>query len=69
MNLLRRHVSGDWGSIHPGDRGLNEQALRTGERLFSVYDLDANTTVWIITEATGDDGHRASTCRLMPSEY
>jgi len=26
--LLRRHVSGDWGDIHPEDDGLNEGRLR-----------------------------------------
>jgi hypothetical protein len=35
--LLRRHVSGDWGDIHPEDDGLNEGALETGARILSVY--------------------------------
>jgi hypothetical protein len=35
--LLRRHVSGDWGDIHPEDDGLNEEALETGARILSVY--------------------------------
>ena len=35
--LLRRHVSGDWGDIHPEDDGLNEEALETGARIVSVY--------------------------------
>jgi hypothetical protein len=25
--------------------------------------------IWIITEAAGDDGNRASTCILLPDEY
>ena len=35
--LLRGHVSGDWGDIHPEDDGLNEEALETGARILSVY--------------------------------
>src|SRR5437588_5688002 len=67
LTLLRRHVTGDWGEIDPQDRGLNEQALCHGERIFSVYRLDPDgdeTTVWVITEAD-----RSSTCLLLPSEY
>ena len=37
LALLSRHVSGDWGDIDPEDKGLNEAALETGARIFSVY--------------------------------
>jgi len=69
MDLLRRHVRGDWGEIHPDDTGLNERALADGSRIFSVYKLTRDVTVWVITEAVGDAGQRASTCLLLPSEY
>ncbi len=49
--LLGRHVAGDWGDIDPEDRGLNEEALRDGTRIFSVYGPDGNDRLWIITEA------------------
>ena len=26
-DFLNRHVCGDWGEIHPADKGMNEQAL------------------------------------------
>lgn len=49
--LLRRHVTGDWGDIHPDGRGLNEEALRDGLRIFSVYGTDPDSKLWMITEA------------------
>lgn len=67
-DLLDRHQTGDWGDIHPEDRGLNEQALRYGARIFSVYGPFAagrdNERLWIITEAD-----RSSTCILRPEDY
>ena len=36
-DFLNRHVCGDWGEIHPADKGMNEQALKDGARIFSVY--------------------------------
>jgi hypothetical protein len=65
--LLARHVTGDWGDIHPDDRGLNEEALRCGNRLLSVYDEDKtgeDSRIWIITEAD-----RSATMILRPEDY
>jgi hypothetical protein len=59
-----RHAAGDWGDIDPEDRGLNEQALVEGSRIFSVYALPTTETMWVITEAD-----RSSTTALLPSEY
>ena len=68
--FLHRHVTGDHGSICDEDRQLNEQALVHGDRIMSAYMLaDARTKIWIITEATGDDGRRASSCLLLPADY
>jgi len=63
-DFLSRHVAGDWGEIDPEDRGLNEEALREGARVFSVYRTSKGAKVWVITEAD-----RASTCILLPDEY
>jgi len=67
--LLDRHVSGDWGDVGLDDAHANDQALVDGERLLSSYILPDGPVVWVITEAVGDDGVRASTCVLLPSEY
>ena len=62
--LLDRHHRRDWGNIHPEDVGLNEEALRTGGRLLSVYPLPTGEIVWIITEAD-----RSATTLLLPEDY
>jgi hypothetical protein len=67
--LLGRHLHGDWGEIDREDRGLNERALRTGERLLSVYQIGEETRIWIITEAEDDAGEREATTLLLPEEY
>jgi hypothetical protein len=66
-DLLRRHVTGDWGDIDPGDVGLNEMALRDGDRLLSVYGGEAedrDDRLWVITEAD-----RSATTILRPEDY
>jgi len=63
-DFLGRHVHGDWGQVHPADKGMNEQALKDDARIFSVYHTCKGVKVWVITEAD-----RASTCILLPDEY
>ena len=67
-SLLRRHVRGDWADMDPSDRAANAAAVKDGGRVFSSY-LVNRDKVWVITEAVNDDGSRASTCILLPSEY
>ena len=61
---LRRHASGDWGEVDPDDRAANDDALRSGERLLSVYQSATGTTFWVITEAD-----RSVTTVLLPDDY
>jgi hypothetical protein len=61
---LARHESGDWGDVDPEDRGLNDQALVEGSRLFSVYHTTGNVKFWIITE-----WDRSATTVLLPADY
>jgi hypothetical protein len=61
--LLRRHASGDWGSMDPSDWKANDAALKHGDRLLSSYDVNG-TTVWVITEYD-----RSVTTVLLPEEY
>ena len=67
--FLDRHVSGDWGQCCEEDAEANDRALLDGSRIFSVYQTLRAEKVWIITEAIGDDGHRAATTILLPEEY
>ncbi len=64
MQFIARHLQGDWGECDEHDRQANEDALRNGDRLFSVYRTGKGVKVWVITEAD-----RSSTCVLLPSEY
>jgi hypothetical protein len=52
------------------DAEANNQALRDGSRLLSAYILnDGKTKIWVITEAEDDNGNRAATTILLPSDY
>src|SRR5262245_1745330 len=50
LHALRRHARGDWGDVNPEDVGLNDRALKDGDRLLSVYKSEIGITFWIITE-------------------
>ena len=63
-DFLSRHVHGDWGDCGTEDAAGNDQALRDGTRIFSVYRTSRGVKIWVITEAD-----RSSTCILLPSEY
>lgn len=68
--LLQRHLRGDWGVVCPDDAEANWQALKDGSRLLSAYVLkDGRTKVWLISEAEDDNGNRAATTGVLPSEY
>jgi hypothetical protein len=66
--LLSRHQHGDWGIVDGEDAKANEEAVRSGARILSSYSVEY-VVIWIITEAVGDDGNRASSCLLFPGEY
>jgi len=61
---LKRHARGDWGSLSPEDRELNDKALKDGSRLLSAYEHWKLPKIWIITEAD-----RSVTTVLFPEEY
>ena len=68
--FLAAHLEGYWGGeLDEEDRQLNDEALIDGSRILSAYRTIRGERIWIITEAVGDDGRRASTCLLLPSEY
>jgi len=64
LPYVRRHASGDWGDVSEEDRRANDDAVVTGARLFSAYELPAGARLWIITEAD-----RSATTVLRPDEY
>ena len=68
FDLLRRQASGDWGDLSANDAAANSAAVTDGSRILSVYTFCAGG-VWLLTEAVGDDGLRASTCVMLPADY
>src|SRR5437879_4512901 len=64
-----RHVQADWGEVSQNDWQLNDLALKDGSRIISAYKTLKGAKIWIITEATDDDGIRAATTLLLPEEY
>ncbi len=63
-----RYQRGDWGTLCREDWELNDQSLADGNRILAAYDTCCGR-IWIITEAEDDDGNRAATTFLYPSEY
>lgn len=61
---LAQHQRGDWGSVCAEDAALNDEALRLGGRIMSVYDALDGETFWVITETD-----RSVTTLLLPEEY
>lgn len=63
IDLLARHVRGDWGDLEAEDIAANNAAVADGDRLLSAYQL-ARGRVWVITESD-----RSATTVLLPEEY
>jgi len=63
-DFLSHHVQGDWGQVDQEDWLLNDQALKDGSRILSVYTTLKGVKIWIITEAD-----RSWTCVLLPEDY
>jgi hypothetical protein len=61
--LLRRHVSGDWGDLDEADKRGNEVSLKESFAILSAYGKGANR-ICIITDAD-----RSATTWLLPDEY
>ena len=64
FRTVARHARGDWGLLQAPDRQQNEEALRHGGRLVSVYQSCSGQRFYVITEASRD----LTTVRL-PEEY
>ena len=64
LELIVRHVTGDWGDLCEEDMQENKFALERGLRIFSSYKLESGEKVWVITEHD-----RSVTTILKPEEY
>jgi hypothetical protein len=63
LDLIRRHVTGDFGEINEEDRQENLLSIEKGFRILSAYTVNG-TRLWVISEAD-----RSATTILYPSEY
>lgn len=63
---LQMHSTGNWGDVCDEDWESNQKALKGGDRLLSVYNMDEDgeEQIWIITE-----WDRSVTTILFPNEY
>lgn len=64
LELIARHVVGDWGELGEEDKKENDLSVGAGYRILSAYILHSGVKVWVITEAD-----RSVTTILLPSEY
>ncbi len=64
IDLLIRHMRGDWGDLSESDRQQNDLSVDAGLRVLSSYILPDGQTVWVITEAD-----RSATTFLLPGDY
>ena len=64
VELLARHVTGDWGDSPDEDIAENELSVEQGFRILSAYELQTGVKVWVITE-----WDRSATALLLPEEY
>lgn len=64
LDLLQRHLTGDYGVLDPSDLEANRQALFLGTRILSSYPQADGCLIWLITEAD-----RSVTTFLLPEEY
>jgi len=51
LDLLMRHLTGDWREMSEHDQKGNEFSVREGFRILSAYKLSTGVVVWLITEA------------------
>jgi len=64
LNALFRHALGDWGTLCEEDWKANEEALESGGRLLSVYQIARGVKFYVITE-----WDRSVTTVLLPEDY
>ena len=64
MELLFRHVTGDFGELPEEDIAENERSIKEGYRILSSYRLNTGAKIWLITEHD-----RSVTTILRPEDY
>ena len=68
LDLLKRHVSGDWGEVSQEEKDRNDKAVEDGSRILSAYTLSTGKKILVLTEAANELGHRLATKILAYNE-
>ena len=63
MDVLARHLVGDWGDIGEEERLLNDLAVVHGQRITSAYQLPTGQEIWVVTAS-----HRDMTWLKFPEQ-
>ena len=63
IDLLARHLVGDWGDVNEAEKLLNDLAVTNSQRLTSVYRLPTGHEVWVTTS-----GDRQTTWLKLPDQ-
>ncbi len=66
--LIAMHCSGLWGELDDEDKRSNDDAVASGARILSAYDIEGER-VWVITESVDGLGRRHTTTLLRPEEF
>ncbi len=64
LKSLEKHLLGDWGEMCLEDIRENDYSLENNFRVFSSYEHDSHSKIYIVTERD-----RSLTTVLFPSEY
>jgi hypothetical protein len=64
LNYVDQHANLERGTLDDEDHRLNQRAVKEGGRIFSAFQLNDKTKIWVITEAD-----REVTTVLLPSDY
>ena len=63
ISAMDKYTKEDWGDTSENDKPLNDEAVKTKDRIIAAYKI-GEEKIWIIT----DCGHESTTI-LFPSEY
>ena len=72
QQVLTRHQTGDWRELCEQDRDANWQAVFTGERVLSAFNIgsaDRPAKIWIISEGHQPVQMYSVTTILLPEDY
>jgi len=68
INILSRHVSGDWGEVDDKVKERNNKAIEDGSIILSSYTLSSGRKIFVRTEAADSLGNRSLTNVLTAEE-